>query len=220
MGEIWEIWHFQRQYTKGLIYPNGQKLVWNCSIPYGFRDKWHFKFPPKFKMADKTLEIQLFFTGTISKVSSSTSTQRVQTLLEITLSVRVFEIFNFCQNSRWRPKFAKFNIFSGALHVTSLVPTGFKICTWWESIFGKSLQQMNIYFFFIFTQKFKISHHSWEKCILRRNLRWLPKLAGKQFLIKVVSRLCINPAGQKFHQNCSIPHRFRDKCFCVLWRNS
>ena len=45
-----------------------------------------------------------FFTGTISKVSS---TQRVQTLLEITLSLRVFEIndiFNFHQNSRWQPK--------------------------------------------------------------------------------------------------------------------
>ena len=44
----------------------------------------------------------IFFT--ISKVSS---TQRVQTLLEITLSLRVFEIndfFNFCQNSRWQPK--------------------------------------------------------------------------------------------------------------------
>ena len=42
----------------------------------------------------------IFFTGTISKVSS---TQRVQTLLEITLSLRVFEIndiFNFCQNSK------------------------------------------------------------------------------------------------------------------------
>ena len=41
---------------------------------------------------------------TISKVSS---TQRVKTLLEITLSLRVFEIndiFNFHQNSRWPPK--------------------------------------------------------------------------------------------------------------------
>ena len=56
-------------------------------------------------MADKIQEFQLFFTGTISKVSS---TQKVQTLLEITLSLRVFEIndiFNFHQNSRWQPKF-------------------------------------------------------------------------------------------------------------------
>ena len=54
-------------------------------------------------MADKILEFQLF-TSTISKVSS---TQRVQTLLEITLSLRVFEIndsFNFHQNSRWQTK--------------------------------------------------------------------------------------------------------------------
>ena len=45
-----------------------------------------------------------FFTGTISNVSS---TQRVQTLLEITLSLKVFEIndiFNFHQYSRWQPK--------------------------------------------------------------------------------------------------------------------
>ena len=39
-------------------------------------------------MADKILEFQLF-TSSISKVSS---TQTVQTLLEITLSLRVFEI--------------------------------------------------------------------------------------------------------------------------------
>ena len=49
-------------------------------------------------MADKILEIQfLRFTGTISKVSG---TQRVHTLLEITLSLRVFEmneIFSFPQ---------------------------------------------------------------------------------------------------------------------------
>ena len=54
-------------------------------------------------MADKILEFQLF-TSTISKVSCA---QRVQTLLEITLSLRVFEIndtFNFHQNSRWQPK--------------------------------------------------------------------------------------------------------------------
>ena len=45
-----------------------------------------------------------FFTGTIPKVST---THRVQTLLKITLSLRVFEIndiFNFRQNSRWGPK--------------------------------------------------------------------------------------------------------------------
>ena len=57
-------------------------------------------------MADKILEFQLFFTGTISKVSS---TQRVQTLLEITLSLRDFEIndiFNFQEiqdsHQKWR----------------------------------------------------------------------------------------------------------------------
>ena len=45
-----------------------------------------------------------FFTGNKSKISS---TQRVQTFLEITLSLRIFEIndiFNFHQNSRWQPK--------------------------------------------------------------------------------------------------------------------
>ena len=52
-------------------------------------------------MADKILEIQLF------SQALYLSTQRVQPLLETTLSLRVFEIndiFNFHQYSRWQPK--------------------------------------------------------------------------------------------------------------------
>ena len=35
-------------------------------------------------------------------------------------------------------------------------------------------------------------------CALRRNSRWLPKVAGKRFLLKVVSRLFIYPAAKNF----------------------
>ena len=42
--------------------------------------------------------------------------------------------------------------------------------------------------------------------------RWPMKMAGKQFLRKVASKLSRYPVGQRFHQNCSVLHRFRDKC--------
>ena len=57
-------------------------------------------------------------------------------------------------------------------------------------------------------------------CILCRKSRWSPKVAGKRFLIKVASRLYIHPVGQKFCRNCSISHRFQDKCITVSSRNS
>ena len=38
-------------------------------------------------------------------------------------------------------------------------------------------------------------------------------MAGKQFLGKVVNRLCKYPADQKFRRNRSISLRFPDKCF-------
>ena len=53
-------------------------------------------------------------------------------------------------------------------------------------------------------------------CILRRNSRWPPKLAGKRFLRKLASRLCRYPAAQKFRQNRSISLRFRNKRIFVF----
>ena len=41
-------------------------------------------------------------------------------------------------------------------------------------------------------------------CILHRNSKWSPKVAGKQLLGKAASRICRYPVGQKFRQNCSI----------------
>ena len=35
-------------------------------------------------------------------------------------------------------------------------------------------------------------------CVLGRNSRWPPKIAGKRFLGKVASSLCLYPGGQKF----------------------
>ena len=53
-------------------------------------------------------------------------------------------------------------------------------------------------------------------CVLHRNSRWPPKMAGKRFLEILASRLQI-PWGQKFHRNCSIAHHFRDKCVFVFY---
>ena len=44
-------------------------------------------------------------------------------------------------------------------------------------------------------------------CILSRNSRWPPKVAGKRFLLKVAIRLFIYPAGPKFCrivQTCTV----------------
>ena len=58
-------------------------------------------------------------------------------------------------------------------------------------------------------------------CVLHRNSRWPPKMAGKPILGKVASTLCRYPVCQKFRQNYSISHRFRDKCIlCILHRNT
>ena len=56
--------------------------------------------------------------------------------------------------------------FSEALHVTSLVPTVFKICPWRENNFWEKLPVDEYCIFFsIFTQKFKILHRSRDKCV-------------------------------------------------------
>ena len=62
----------------------------------------------------------------------------------------------------------------------------------------------NYYYFFFF-------------CVLHRNSRWPPKVAGKQFLQKVARRLCRSPVGQKFCRNRSILFRFRDKHVFVIY---
>ena len=62
-----------------------------------------------------------------------------------------------------------------------------------------------------FHQNRSISHHFKDKCpfcILYRNSRWPLKVAGKQFLRNVASRLCKYPASQTFRQNRSLSHRF------------
>ena len=44
----------------------------------------------------------------------------------------------------------------------------------------------------------------------------MPKMAGKQFLGKVVIRFFIYPAGQKFCQTRSISHHFQDNRIFVF----
>ena len=48
-------------------------------------------------------------------------------------------------------------------------------------------------------------------CILHRNSRWPPKMAGKRFSVKNASTFCRYPVGQKFRRNHYIPHYLRDK---------
>ena len=56
-------------------------------------------------------------------------------------------------------------------------------------------------------------------CILRRNLRWPPKIAGKQVLRKSpVDSVDTRGGAHKFLRNISISHHFRGKC--ILRRNS
>ena len=166
-------------------------------------------------MADKILK--KFFTGTISKVSS---TQRVQTLLGITLSLRVFEIndiFKFHQNLRWWPKFRKFNIFQRHYIVTSLVPTGFKICLWWENDFGEKSPVDAYVFFFIFTQKFKMSHRSRDKCVLT----FYAEIHLKAIFVKCCQYTLQIPCGLKITSKLLYLARFQHNCvFCILRRNS
>ena len=50
-------------------------------------------------------------------------------------------------------------------------------------------------------------------CILRRNSRWPPNVAGKRFWGKVASRVIIYPAGQNFIE-IALSH------FCIKRRNS
>ena len=54
-------------------------------------------------------------------------------------------------------------------------------------------------------------------CALRRNSRWLPKMAGKRFLEKVASQLWGYSSDQKFQRNRSIMHHFRDKCVFAFY---
>ena len=53
-------------------------------------------------------------------------------------------------------------------------------------------------------------------CVLRRNSRWTPKMAGKPFFAKRRHQTVKIPWGQKFCQNCSISHRFLDECILVF----
>ena len=60
---------------------------------------------------------------------------------------------------------------------------------------------------------FKITlSHSVSKmlfCVLCKNSRWPPKVAGKRFFGKVATTLCRYPVGQKFRRNRSISLCFR-----------
>ena len=131
-------------------------------------------------MADKILEIQLFS----SKVSS---TQRVETLLEITLSLRVFEIndiFNFHQNSRWQPKSRSQHKCLFAFYTE--IQDGRQ--KWWESDFcekppvdpADNLQVRNFVEITLSRTACQINVF----CVLYTNSRWPPKNGGKVIFAK------------------------------------
>ena len=94
-----------------LYYPVGQKFARNCSISYGFRDIHTFSFSVKNpRWLPKVAKIQIFplLTG------YSCTILWVKNLLEISLSLTVFEIFtlfHFPQKSKMAAKVAKIEIF-------------------------------------------------------------------------------------------------------------
>ena len=153
------------------------------------------------------------------------------------LFIYVFFCFVLCRNSRWPPKVAGKRFLLNIASRLCRYPTGQKFLTpldkrifvfnteikdsrqkWRENVFffceimpvdsadtlrvknfveialSRSVSEINM--FLHFTQKFKV--------------------AGRQFLRKVASRLYKYPAVQKFRRNRSISLRFRDKqVFCV-----
>ena len=113
-------------------------------------------------MANKNSRNSTFFTGTISKVSS---THRVQTLLKITL--RVFEIndiFNFRQSSRWQPKSCSQD--NAFLHFTQKFKMAAKNSN--KAIFVKCRQYTRqIPCGLIFHKNYSISNGFPDKCVVR-----------------------------------------------------
>ena len=160
-------------------------------------------------MANKIMEFQLF-TSTISKVSS---TQRVQTLLEITLSLRVFEIndtFTFHQNSRWQPKSCyKINAF---LHFTQKFKMATKkwresdLCKMWPVHSADTLWVQN------FCRNRSIPHRFRGECSFMQKFKRVAKSGGKVIFAK---KLPVDSAyilcAEKFRRNRSILHSKGDR---------
>ena len=104
VGEIWEIWHFSETIYQSSLISKWSKISLKLLYPLQFSRQTTISISTKIQDGRQNSVNSTFLTGTISKVSSI---QRVQTLLEITLSLRVFEIndiLNFHQNLRWQPK--------------------------------------------------------------------------------------------------------------------
>ena len=142
-------------------------------------------------------------------------------MLEITLSLRVFEIndiFNFRQNSRWQPKsrsqdkcvFAFYAEIqddcqkwreSDFCEKSPVHPTdNLQVRNFVEITLSRMVSQINVF------------------CVLCRKSRWPPKNGGKViFLQNVTSTLCRYPVGPKFCRNCSISLHVQDKCAFALY---
>ena len=113
----------------------------------------------------------------------------------IVLSCTVTKIINFCilrKKSIWLSKSGGKTIFGKQLQMALLIPCGSKISS-------KSL----------YLAPFPRKTHF---CILHRNLRWLSKIAENDFWEKIAEdSVNTHVVGQKFCQNHSITHHFRDK---------
>ena len=131
-AESGEKWNFSPLDRTLLYHPAGQKFARNRSISYGFRDIDTFHFPQKSKMAAKSGENWNFPLCT----GDSCTTLQVKNLLEIALSLTVFEIltlFYFPQKSKMAAKSGENRYFS-PLHRTLLCyPSGQKFA-WNRSI--------------------------------------------------------------------------------------
>ena len=109
-------------------------------------------------------------------------------------------------------KIQKIQHFSEALHVIN-----FSSAHWVRNLLKIALPVM-VFQYFRFPSTFNMAA---ENCTTSKtsgtqrvqNLL----MVGKQFLGKVASELCRDPASQKFCQNRSISHRSRDKCFSAFY---
>ena len=110
-----------------------------------------------------------FFRGNIPTIFNI---QIVKSSLKLLYPLRVFkinDIFNFCQNSRWWTKFWKFNFFSQALYLRSLVPKGSKQCS--KSLYLLRVFEINDIFNFHQNPRWQPKSRSQDKCIFNAEIQ-------------------------------------------------
>ena len=162
-----------------------------------------------------------FFTGIISNVCS---TQRVQTLLEITLSLRDFEIndiFYFCHNSRCQPKFYSQDkcVFAFYAEIQDghqkwqqsnfceMSPVHSSDTLWVKNLIKITLSQTVSKINALYAE-IQDGHQKWrEKNVLNDFCEKLPLDSADNLQIRNFVEITLSPTVSKIN------------VFCILWRN-